>query len=86
MNEHKQGPHCPACGGGSSRAVRTSSVQVGGEAIYYLTYVWACLVCDSKWLDDSLERLNTWAADTARLSSGGFESPISPGTMGRLAL
>jgi hypothetical protein len=68
MNEHKLGPACPGCGGPSSRAVRTHSVQVGSESVYYLTYVWACLVCGGQWLDDSLERLNTWAADSARLS------------------
>ena len=85
MNEHKQGPHCPACGGGSSRAVRTNSVLVGSESIYYLTYVWACLICGRQWLDDTLERLNSWAADTARLSVGGFESPISSATLERLA-
>jgi YgiT-type zinc finger domain-containing protein len=85
MNEHQQGPHCPACRGGSSRAVRTHSVQVGSESIYYLTYVWSCLVCGEEWLDDSLKRLNSWAADAARLSVGGFESPICPETLERLA-
>jgi transposase-like protein len=68
MNEHKLGPHCPACGGESSRAVRTHCVHVGSESIYYLTYVWACHTCGRQWLDDSLERLNTWAADSARLA------------------
>jgi YgiT-type zinc finger domain-containing protein len=85
MNDHKQGPLCPACGGGSSRAVRTHSVHVGSESIYYLTYVWSCLVCGRQWLDDTLERLNSWAADAARLSIGGYESPISSVSMGRLA-
>jgi hypothetical protein len=73
MNNHKQGPVCPACAGQSSRSVRTQSVQVGAEPIYYLTYVWACLVCGKQWLDPSLDRLNSWAAEAARLSVGAHE-------------
>jgi len=84
MNMHQQGPGCPACGGGSSRAVRTRSVHVGSESIYYLTYVWSCLVCGKQWLDPSLERLNSWAADSALLSAGSYESPISQGSVSRL--
>ena len=86
MNVHQLGPCCPACGGGSSRAVRTRSVQVGSESIYYLTYVWSCQVCSTQWLDPSLEQLNDWAADTARLSAGAYEGPISPGAISRLGL
>jgi YgiT-type zinc finger domain-containing protein len=84
MKEHKLGPRCSTCGGNSSRAVRTRSVYVGGETIYYLTYVWSCLVCGEQWLDDSLERLNGWAADAARLATGGAEGPISQTDIGRL--
>ncbi len=85
MLEHKLGPHGSACGGSSSHAVRTRSVYVGGESIYYLTYVWACIVCGEQWVDDSLERLNGWAADAARLVGGGTEEPISQTDIGRLA-
>jgi hypothetical protein len=65
--------------------VRTNSVLVGGETIYYLTYVWACDVCGEKWLDPSLDRLNRWAADTALLSFNAHEGSNSPDSMGRLA-
>jgi len=84
MNVDQQGPHCPACGEGSSRAVRTNSVLVGSESIYYLTYVWSCTVCGEQWLDPSLERLNRWAADTALLSFGAHDGPNSQGPMRRL--
>ena len=84
INEHKQGPGCPACGGGSSRAVRTQCVHVGAEAIYYLTYVWSCLVCGEQWLDPTLELQNSWAADAALLAFGGFDGPNSQGSLGRL--
>ena len=83
MKEHELGPRCPACGGISSRAVRTRGVHVGSEPVYYLTYVWACIVCGRQWLDDSLERLNSWAADSARLSVGSAEGQISQVDIGR---
>jgi len=85
MNAHEQGPACPACGGGSSRAVRTQGVHVDAETIYYLTYVWACAVCGKQWMDPSLDRINAWAAHAACLSAGGDEGAIFPGSMGRLA-
>jgi hypothetical protein len=71
MQDTREGPPCAMCGGNSWRAVRTHGASVGHETIYYLTYVWACLVCGHQWLDDSLERLNDWAADAARLSALG---------------
>jgi len=71
MNEWRRGPCCTACGGGSSRAVRTHSANIDNDTIYYLTYVWACLVCGREWLDESLERLNDWAAYSAFLTAAG---------------
>ena len=62
--------------GGSLRAVRTHSAEMGQGATYYLTYVWACLVCGREWLDGSLERLNAWAAYTATLSAKGRDDSI----------
>jgi len=63
------GPRCTSCGGSSARAVRTGSAEVRGEAVYYLTYVWACTVCGEGWLDEGLARLNDWSADAARLAA-----------------
>ncbi len=82
MNDMKEGPSCTMCGGKSWRAVRTHAACLGHETIYYLTYVWACTVCGYQWLDDSLERLNEWAADAARLSAlGSAEGLNSPGSI-----
>jgi hypothetical protein len=86
MHQDQPGPFCPACGAGSTRAVRTRCVHVGNDSIYYLTYVWACRTCDRQWLDDSLERLNNWAADAARQGAAVSDAAISPASVGRFGL
>jgi len=52
------GPACNTCAGASARAVRTHRTHVSGTTRYYLTYVWACLVCGESWLDGELARQN----------------------------
>ena len=84
MSDFTLGPSCPACRGISSRAVRTRSIQVDGESIYYLTYAWACVVCGRQWVDGALERLNGWAADAA-LAARDPQGPVSEGLMGRFS-
>ena len=62
-----EGPRCSSCDGPSVRAARTRELLGQKEKVYYLAYLWSCVICGNKWVDDGLERLNARAAEGARL-------------------